>query len=242
MTDELMKLGFSKKEAEVYLALLEFGNQTASIIAKRTKLPRPTVLFLFNNLHERGYIRKSHKGRTQYFYADPKFLEEAKKEELREAKVSLEKTIPLLQEFKNPFTSPPKIQFFEGLDNCRKAYWMLAKSETEVYEFAAHNDLIRMGEDFMEDFVKERSGNNVFIHSIAKRTKLHEIFDKKNKAQKRTLKLYKPELGDLYSSIAVFENKVLLLNLYHDAFAILIESKEVAESLKTIHKLAGIGI
>ncbi len=45
-------------------------------------------------------------------------------------------------------------------------------------------------------------------------------------------------MGDLYSSIAVFDDKVILLNLHRDAFAILIENHEVAETLKTIHKLA----
>lgn len=32
--------------------------------------------------------------------------------------------------------------------------------------------------------------------------------------------------------------KVLLLNLYQDAFAILIENSQVAETLKTIHRIA----
>ena len=42
----------------------------------------------------------------------------------------------------------------------------------------------------------------------------------------------------LYSSITIFEDKVLLLNLFHDAFAILIDNKEVAESLRTIFKMS----
>lgn len=59
----------------------------------------------------------------------------------------------------------------------------------------------------------------------------------KNKEQYRTIDFFSTKLGELHSSIAVFENKVLLLNLYQDAFAILIENREVAETLKTIHAL-----
>lgn len=67
MRKQLEELGLNPKEVEVYLALLEFGTQPASVIAKKTKIPRPTVLFLFENLLKKTYIRKTQRGRTQYF-------------------------------------------------------------------------------------------------------------------------------------------------------------------------------
>lgn len=237
MQEQLMALGFSQKEAKVFLALLEYGNQPASVIAKRTQLPRPTVLYLFKDLEKKGYIRKTKQGRTQYFYADPKFLKQAKKEELSSQEQELEKLVPLLEEFKSPYSSPPKIQIFEGLDNCRKSYSQLLESTTDIYEFAAHDDLVKMGEEFMENFIEVRAKRGVMLHAICKKTKLHQAYDRKNQEQERTLLMFDPSIGELYSSIAIYENKVLLLNLYHDAFAILIESREVAETLKTIFKL-----
>ncbi len=150
----------------------------------------------------------------------------------------LKETLPLLREFKSPFTSPPKLLFFEGVEGCKKAYSLLLESKTEVYEFAAHNDLIKMGEGFMKNFIKERVRRKIFLYAIAQSSELHSYFRKKDKIQQRELKLYPATIGGLYSSIDVFEDKVLLLNLYHDAFAILIENKEVAETLKTVHNLA----
>lgn len=238
MIDQLKNLGFSEKEAKVYLALLEFGTQPASVIAKKTSLPKATVLFLFDNLFKKNYIKRSQKGRVLYFYADPEDLQNEKNKELKTQTDSLQKTIPLLKEFKNPFTSPPKILFFEGLDGCRKAYMMLTQSKTPVLEFAAHNDLEKMGYDFMQTFIKTRVKNKVHIHAIAKKDKTHLFFNKLNKKQLRKLSLFDDKIGTFYSSISVFEDKVLLLNLYQDCFAILIQNKEVAETLKTIHALA----
>lgn len=238
MLEKLLRLGFTEKEARVYLALLEFGSQPASVISKKTGYPKATVLFLFDHLFKKGYINRSQKGRVFYFYADPKELEKEKNKEHTEEQKALHDVLPLLREFKNPFSSPPKILFFEGLDGCRKAYSLLLESKTEIYEFAAHHDLINMGEDFMKHFVKERARRKIFINVIAQNSKLHSYFHKRDKTQQRKLKLFPPKIGDLYSSIDVFENKVLLLNLYHDAFAILIENKEVAETIKTIHHLA----
>lgn len=235
MRAQLEQLGFNPKEVEVYLALLEFGTQPASVIAKKTKIPRPTVLFLFESLLKKAYIRKAQRGRTQYFYAEPGDLEKAKSLELEKARSTLEEAIPLLKEFKNPFTSQPKVTFFEGLDGCRRAYSLLLDSTTEVLEFAPHDDLRKMGDDFMEAFLKERARRKVFIRPICPRNETHLHYKKLDKKQHRQLKMFDPKKGTIYSSITIFEDKVLLLNLHQDAFAILIQNKQVAETLKTLH-------
>ena len=238
----LMQLGFSHKEAEAYLALLEFGSQPASVIAKKTNMPRPTVLFLFDGLVKRGYVRRSQRGRVQYFYVDPNDLKKAKVDELQEEEEALKKVIPLLEEFKNPYTSPPKITFFEGLEGCRKAYSMLLDSETAILEFAAHEDLERMGKDFMKNFVEQRTTRKRFIRPICIRSPLNKAFHAIDKKQQRNLKMFSSKkFGIIYSSIDIFEDKVLLLNLRDDAFAILMQSKAVADTLRTIHSLAWVG-
>lgn len=238
MKNLLHSLGFTPKETEVYLALIEFGNQPASLIAKKTGYPKSTVLFLFDNLLKKGYIRKSNKGRIQYFYASPKDLKIAKEKQLDGEKKALNDAIPLLEEFKTPFSSEPKVTFYEGVEGCKKAYSMLLESSTEVLEFGAHGDLVeKFGEDFMNDFIKIRMKNKIFLKAIAKQDEIHKKLSKLDKKQLREIQFYPSDKGTLYSSIGIFEDKVLLLNLYQDAFAILIENKEVAETLKTIHRL-----
>ena len=243
LTDDIMKkilqkLGFTEKEAEVYLALLEFGNQPASQIAKKTGYPKSTVLFLFDNLLKKGYVRKSNRGRIQYFYADPKDLKKAKEKQIEEENNALKEAVPLLEEFKTPFSSEPKVTFYEGVGGCKKAYSMLLESSTEVLEFGAHRDLVgKFGEDFMNDFIAMRIKNKVYLKAIAKKDEINKKLSSLDKKHLREIQFYPSNKGTLYSSIAIFEDKVLLLNLYSDAFAILIENKEVAETLKTIHSL-----
>ncbi|OGJ51749.1 hypothetical protein A2335_03025 [Candidatus Peregrinibacteria bacterium RIFOXYB2_FULL_32_7] len=238
MKNLLQKLGFNSKEINVYLALLEFGTQPASVIARKTNYPKSTVLFLFNNLIKQGYVRKSNKGRTQYFYVDPEDLKKAKEQELHEQQKILKKTIPLLKEFKTPFSSEPKVTFYEGIDGCKKAYLKLLESKTEILEFGAHSDLVsKFGEEFMSEFINLRVKNKIYLKAISKKDKIHKKLSKFDKKHLRKIQFYDPKKGNLYSSIAIFENKVLLLNLYRDAFAIFIENDEVAETLKTIHKM-----
>lgn len=238
MNEYLQQLGLNEKEIKVYLVLLEFGTQPASVIAKKSDLPRPTVLYICDRLLKINYIRKSQRGRAQYFYADPEDLKKSCLSHLDEQKNVLEKAIPLLQEYKNPFTSAPKVTFFEGIDGCRKVYLMLLESKTEILEFAAHHDLLRLGEDFMNRFIRERSRRKLLLKAICIDTEMHRGYKKKNKPQWRDMKMFTSKNGEFYSSISIFDDKVLLLNLYQDAFGILIQSPQVAQTLKTVHELA----
>lgn len=236
MNELLEQLGFNQKESKVYLALLEFGTQPASVIARKTALPKASILFLLEGMLKLGYVRKTKRGRTQFFHADPEFLSRAKEKEMTTQKKALEKAIPLLQEFKSPFSSQPKVTFFEGLENCKKAYLMLLESKTEIIEFGAHGDLLKFGEDFMRDFIKERVRRKIFLRAIGAEGKIERNLKKLDKKQRRHITIAPLKFGHIYSSIAIFDNKTLLLNLYHDAFAILIENPEVAETLKTIFR------
>ena len=190
----LLELGFTDKEADAYLALLEFGTQPASVIAKKTGFPKSTILFLFEGLLKKGYIRKSQRGRVQYFYADPSDLEKLKTKEMDDNKKVLDKTVPLLKEFKSPYSSEPKVTFFEGVDGCKKAYSMILDSKTEVFEFGIHGDLEeKFGEKFMNDFIKARVKKKIHLKAIAKKDKIHERLSKLNKAELREIQYFPKE-------------------------------------------------
>ena len=231
----LTKLGFNSKQATIYLALLEFGSQPASIIAKKAQMPKSSVLFLCEQLIEMGVLQKSQKGKTQYFYADPKELEKVKLQQLHEQSEVLKRTIPLLQEFKSPFSSEPKLNFFEGIAGCKKAYLQILESKSEVLEFGVHSDLeAKFGQKFMDDFIVARIKKDLQLKGIVNEDDAHKNLSKFNLSQLRETKFVDDKIGTLYSSICIFDDKVLLLNLHNDAFAILIQSPQVSQTLKTI--------
>lgn len=239
MRELLLKLGFNEKEISIYLCLLEFGQCSASKIAGKLTTPKATVLFILKNLVDRGYVQRSQKGRTQYFEAKPEDLKKHKQQELAEQSSSLAKVIPLLEEFKTPYSSEPKVTFYEGIENCKKAYRQILDSKTTVLEFGAHEDLVmRFGEKFMNDFINERAQKNVHLEAICSDSPLSTSLQLIDKQQARKIHIFSQKDGHLYSSITIFDQKVLLLNLYYDAFAILIENQEVSATLKTIFHLA----
>ena len=53
MIAELISIGFSEKESQVYLYLIEYGTSGASEIAKHLRIPKSTVNFIAENLWKR---------------------------------------------------------------------------------------------------------------------------------------------------------------------------------------------
>lgn len=234
MENLLKKLGFTHKESVVYLALLEFGQQPAANIARQIGLPKSSTLFILENLTERGYIQKSKRGNTQWFFANPEDLVSTKLHQHEMEKNTLDEALPLLKEFQNPFSAPPKITFHQGVKSCKQVYLKLLESQTEILEFGIHQDLAAaFGNSFMDDFIAERVRKNIHLRAISSPTAVDKALAKQDSSQARSQK-FLPTGAETYSSIALWEDKVLLLNLHTDAFGILIENREVSQTLRTV--------
>lgn len=237
MQKYLIRLGFTTKEVSVYLALLELGNQPAANVAKKIGIPKSTALFILENLTKEGYVQKSKRGISQYFFADPQDLIEVKKWQHEQESQTLNEVVPLLEEFKTPFSYKPKVTFYEGVSGCQKVYLQLLESKTEILELGIHKDLEeKLGKSFMDNFIIQRCKRNIFLRAISSDNPVDKALQKLDKQQQRMQK-FLPANADTYSSIAIWENKVLLLNLHSDAFGILIENEEVCRTLKTLFEV-----
>jgi sugar-specific transcriptional regulator TrmB len=238
MIQELESLGLDKKEAITYLKLLELGTQVASTLSKQLKMPRTTTLYILENLYLKNMVKKSFEGKTQYFTALVTKFKETKTEEYNSKLNVLEEIIPKLKKIKSTQKTPVKIEFFEGITGCQKAYGKMLKANNTIYEFTSHEDLEKMGKKFMQDIIKTRSKNKQLLMAIAENTQTHQFYNKLNKTQFREIKLFNQENGQIPSLINTFDDQVIIMNLHDSPFAIHITNKHLAESLRTIHKLA----
>ena len=58
----LKKIGFSEKEAVVYIKLIQLGPQPASVVSRNTEINRTTVYDILEGLKKRGIVRSLKKG------------------------------------------------------------------------------------------------------------------------------------------------------------------------------------
>lgn len=71
MNTTLKKLGLNDKEVEVYLHLLKLGKSTPSMLAKLTKISRPSIYNIAKSLESKGIITEDLSQKILYFVALP---------------------------------------------------------------------------------------------------------------------------------------------------------------------------
>lgn len=116
LKESLKQLGFTDKEIEVYLAVLQQGKTTPANIALLTGINRTTVYSIAKDLLEKGVIAEDIAGPKSYLVALPpedlKNLAKKEERDLQSKKILINQVTTELQNFtKNTKYSIPKISF-----------------------------------------------------------------------------------------------------------------------------------
>ena len=235
MEEKLALLGLNEKEIKVYLYLIEYWISWASEIWKRVNIPKSTANFLADNLWRKWFLKKTFSWNTGLYEADIGLLQENIEKEILLKKEFIENIIPLLKEKNKNIISKPKIKFFDGIEGCKKAYSDILKIKWTFYEFWAHEDLENaFWKKFMQDFIQARIIKPIFCDSIGTFWEAEEALQKLDGEQKRNLKVFPKDFWEINSSIVIYDNKVLILNLNWIYNGVLIENNEFSQTMKTI--------
>ena len=125
------KIGLSQKEARVYLRLAESGKSSASQIAARCKLKRPTVYSILQSLEDKNLVQQVQEAnQPQAFYVAAeasslvKMLENEEQSYHEKMKIKKDLAKELIKEvepfFKSTNYSIPKLTFYEGTTEINK--------------------------------------------------------------------------------------------------------------------------
>ncbi len=111
MVEKLEKLGFSRIEAKVYIALVELGPSFAGAIVAKTKQHRQQVYDALEKLEAKQLVSVSQKSGKKLFHpANPERLYNL----VREQEMVLKEVVPVL---KNKFQVPPEeVVLYHGAD------------------------------------------------------------------------------------------------------------------------------
>ena len=146
----------------------------------------------------------------------------------------------------NPLTAKPKIEFFDGIEGAR---FVLDQTLT------AHDPLLRsflsiadisdfVGSDFFNDYTSRRIKKGYELHAIRTLEKDRQALERdqyanryiSSKKEKREIRHVPDELA-FPITMYMFDSKVAVISSKEESFALLIESKELAEMLKKLFEL-----
>lgn len=236
----LHEIGLNEKEIAVYMYLLQVENNSILEIATKTTLKRPTVYLVIESLLKKGLVSEVQLNKKTHYQAEPpERLEtyvERQKVLLDEHSRRLKDVIPQLKSVQRKEGEKPVVKYFEGRDGVISANESFFESDEgggEVY-MAYSRDLIEEAftSNELEKFRKVRVGKNITSKSIYNYSK-GEVESVKGDRIRLDSSKY-----PISCDISIYKDKVRIAVLGKELSCIFIKSKNVAETLNTIFKLA----
>jgi sugar-specific transcriptional regulator TrmB len=236
----LVSLGFSDKETGVYMGLLTIGRGTVSEIARRAHINRTTGYDILNTLVAKGLSSMSGKEPKQEYSAEApekilKLLEEKIRGEtaaLERAKEVVPRLAPLYQA-----GNRPRVRFYEGIEGLKEVYEDTLTSHEEIRAYANVEDMHKTLPAYFPRYYERRAKKGISIRAIIPNNEYGCERARHDSEEARDTALIPQK--DYYFSpeINIYDNKVMIAS-WREKLGIIIESKEIAEAMKSMYELA----
>jgi HTH-type transcriptional regulator, sugar sensing transcriptional regulator len=228
MANNFSIFGLNEKEAEVYTAAMELGEATGFQIYKKTKIKKPTVYYVLDELQKRGLVSLTKKGKKKFYVAESPMKI---KNDLEDKLKTFNDLLPQLLSVYNISAVKPKLCYYEGKEGLKEVYGDTLKYKGEILSFVSENIVMVLGEDFTNDYVQKRVKKKISIKAIVPNLeKLRGNYLARDPEQLRQSKLIDPKKYNFPIEINIYANKVAFLS-FRDELAVIIESDEINKML-----------
>lgn len=239
MDNDLLKLleqaGFTQKEAEVYLALLELSRGTVTEIARITKLKRSIIYVLLEGLIKRGHASELPNCKINTYQAmDPSVI----LFQLKTTAKNFSEMLPMFRTLHNKGKKRPKITYHETKEGIWKIYESLNFAQ-EAFFISSYERINKHFPIAIEKWTKDYQKklipvkgkhlvpNNPFELQVGKKLAV-------NGQQVR----YLPEIPSFNMDFSLSENKLAITSLEDEPFIVVIESEELVKSIRPLFEMA----
>lgn len=238
MITQLQQLGLNEKEAKVYLASLELGKSPVQKISQKAEVNRATTYVIIEQLTKKGLMSSYTEGKKQYFCAEApeklNLLFRDQELEIKRKQDYLSKILPDIKSLTAPINNKPSVRYFEGKAGLRamSEEFFMTKHEDESRQIYSY-DLLKQvfSEDEMTAMRRRRQAEKIKVRSIVNDS-YNEI---KTDADRIILDGKKYPIK---SDIALFGNKLRIATQKGDLIGMVLENKDVIDTLKIIFDLA----
>ena len=241
---QLTTLGFSGREARVYLALLELGPSTTTDIARKASINRTTAYPILESLAKDGLINFIGETKIQKFAAEsPEKVISYLEGKVRENQENLKKAQSLLPELLSVYNigCKPKVKFYEGIEQVREAFEDTLSAKGELLAYAVGTDAFdALGEEYFKNYFRKRTERSISVRCIAPDDSDSKAIIKNDTKELRQTMLVPHEKFYFSTETNIYNNKILTVS-WREKFAVIIESEEIASAQKKMFELAWLG-
>ncbi|MFA6585928.1 MAG: helix-turn-helix domain-containing protein [Candidatus Paceibacterota bacterium] len=242
--EQLIDLGFSNKEASVYLALLELGPSTTTEISRKAGINRTTGYDILESLASGGLVNLIGETKIQKFVAESpdkviSFLEN----KIKQSQEKLKQAHILLPELLSVYNvkEKPKVRFYEGIERVKEAFEDTLNAKVEIIGYAVGTDAFTaVGEEYLRDYFKRRVGKNIKVRVIVPDDPDTLKVISKDEEELRESLIVPKDKFYFTTETNIYNNKIIIVS-WKEKFAVILESKEIADAQKKVFELAWLG-
>lgn len=214
MYDIFKKLQLDKKDAEVFMKLLELGAQPASTVAKACSLPRSSTYLILERLKSAGFVEQFQRAGVKYFKCIP--LDDVPKvlnQKVQTIKTSIQdfkSQINDLKKLENRYTITPKIKIFEGKEQLYKVYEDLMREKEFSAIFNAEL-FIKIMPKYESKVTKAFKNNKSKVKELVVNNTKGKYYQNKYQSKNHQIKLL-PKDFNLDSDVIITKEKVYMIS------------------------------
>lgn len=239
---ELFALGFSDKEAAVYLAALQMGLSSVQDIAEKAGVNRATTYLIIDSLLKRGLISSFLKdGRKRFAAESPdKLLSmlRLQRKELEEKEKELSAILPKLLAIHNIESDKPQIRYLEGFEGIASVMKFFEETEGEFVEIVNTDEA-----DKMRAFFQYRARH---LEALRQRGVSYRVlavmsepdFSKVPVLPGGEVRLIPFEKFPLKGDISVRGNTIFMYSFQEKMIGIIITSVDLANTVRQLFNVA----
>lgn len=238
---QLEILGLSDKEVKTYLSLLQLGSSNAHKIAKEADLERTTIYKILDQLVEKGLAMKNLVGKRQHYTAEPISALELFFDKKKSA---LDLALPFLGAMQGNKSNKPTVRYYDTADGMRKVITETLNAKEKLRRDMAFVDNVvdLFGQRFVRNHVDQRVKKKIHVQSLRRDPKVSKLakdwyLTKDNKKMLREIR-YLDAKFKFEPFIMTYDHRVNIFSSTKEHFALVIESAEFAQAMKTLFDIA----
>ena len=231
--DTLIQCGFERKEALVYMALLELGMEKVQAIASKAKIKRPTTYVILEQLSQKNYVAKTIKNKKIYYSAEnPEVILQS----FHHREEALGGIMPLLKARMGVNAYRPKIKIYEGREGIERVYEEIYESPSISF-FGSIGNLSEELRSLIQKRNKIIKSKNISVRDLITADPKDIDFATASVGNNYEGRVAPKEVSLLVEG-AIFGDKLAILSVQKDFFAVVIESPEVVKTFSSFFELA----
>ena len=238
---KLQTVGFTDKQAKVYVAALFLGPSPVQKIAQQADVNRATAYVILDELLEMGVVSQGSEGKKTVFIAEGVDAIRAHLESIKNDIASKQKELDsLANEVKSisreSDSSTPKVFFFkgkEGIEQINKYYFKNSKPNSSSFVFTDREKVKEIIPKAFEQHRANRLKKKISSKGIAYDVSGQQRDDPKLRKEVRLID-FRP------AAEITIQEKFVMFATYNknNHVSVVVESAEIAKSLQQLYELA----